>query len=58
MFKFFKRAKPDRPRKPDEAGPRRNDGARDASLGHSNRLPGSGADLASQDMEIPNPSPS
>ncbi len=53
-----KEAKPDRPRRVEEKGPRRNDGAMDTHLGHSNQLPGSGADLASTDMEIPNPSPS
>ncbi len=53
-----KQAKNDRPRKTEERGPKRNDGAKDTSLGHTGGLPGSGADLASQDMEIPNPSPS
>jgi hypothetical protein len=55
---FKNQAKNDRPRRADERGPKRNDGAKDTNLGHSGGLPGSGADLASQDMEVPNPSPS
>lgn len=56
MFKKWREARGKDPRKVGEKGPRRNDGARDSQLGDPGGLPGSGADLASQDMEVPSPS--
>lgn len=45
-------------RNSEEPNGRRRDGTREANLGHASGVAGSGADLASQDMEVANPSPS
>lgn len=47
---------PKRNAKTDSKGPARKDSALDSILGHPERMPGAGADLASTDMEVLQPS--